>query len=44
MTDGDFDVIAEVTRLIDEWCGRRELRALALLLPASHFNTGLTDG
>lgn len=42
--EGDFDVVDEIPRLIDNWCGRRELRALALLLPAWHFNTGLTDG
>jgi hypothetical protein len=30
-------------RLIDAWCERRELRPLALLLPAYTSNAGLTD-
>ena len=32
-----------LARLIDAWCERRELRPLALLLPAYTSNTGLTD-
>lgn len=31
-------------RLIDAWCDRRELKHLALLLPAYTSNFGLTDG
>jgi hypothetical protein len=40
----DSDVLTDVSRLIDHWCDRRELRALARLLPAWLANDGLTDG
>jgi hypothetical protein len=40
----DNDVLADVSGLIDAWCDRRELRALARLLPAWLANDGLTDG
>lgn len=40
----DDDVLTEVSKLIDAWCDRRELRALARLLPAWLANNGLTDG
>ena len=30
-------------RLIDAWCERRDIRPLALLLPAYTSNAGLTD-
>ena len=36
-----FDVL---DRLIDEWCKRREVGALATLLPAYVAFNGLTDG
>jgi len=32
-----------LARLIDGWCERRELRPLAMLLPAYTGNAGLTD-
>lgn len=38
------DVLTDVSTLIDAWCDRRELRALARLLPAWLANNGLTDG
>ena len=38
------DVNAEIRQLVDRWCDRRELRALASLLPAWLANNGLTDG
>jgi len=38
------DVLTDVSMLIDAWCDRRELRALAQLLPAWVANNGLTDG
>ncbi len=38
------DLIRDVSRLIDAWCDRRELRGLAGLLPAWLSNNGLTDG
>ena len=44
MLGDGYDVFGEVTNLIDEWCDRRELRALARLLPAWLSNDGLTDG
>jgi hypothetical protein len=34
----------KVAKLVDEWCARRELGALAGLLPAWLSNNGLTDG
>jgi hypothetical protein len=34
----------EIRELVDRWCERRELSALALLLPAWLGNNGLTDG
>jgi hypothetical protein len=44
VTEHDFDLLVEVSGLIDAWCDRRELRALARLLPAWLANNGLTDG
>ena len=44
MSDGDDDILTEVSKLIDAWCDRRELRSLARLLPAWLANNGLTDG
>jgi hypothetical protein len=38
------DVNAEIRRLVEVWCDRRELAALASLLPAWLANNGLTDG
>ena len=38
------EVVERVSTLIDAWCDRRELEALARLLPAWTSNTGLTDG
>jgi hypothetical protein len=43
VTEHDFDLLVEVSGLIDAWCDRRELRALARLLPAWLVNNGLTD-
>jgi hypothetical protein len=43
VTEHDFDLLVEVSGLIDAWCDRRELRALARLLPAWLANNGLTD-
>jgi hypothetical protein len=34
----------EIRELVDRWCERRELAALASLLPAWLANNGLTDG
>ena len=33
-----------ISRLVDRWCDRRELRALAYVLPGWTDNNGLTDG
>jgi hypothetical protein len=33
-----------LARLTDAWCERRELRPLALILPAYTANNGSTDG
>jgi hypothetical protein len=41
---GEIDVLNEVSRLIDAWCDRRELKLLATLLPSWLSNNGLTDG
>ena len=38
------DLIRDMSKLIDAWCDRRELRGLALFLPAWLANNGLTDG
>jgi hypothetical protein len=38
------DVNRSLRGLIDKWCDRRELGALATLLPAFTANNGLTDG
>ena len=38
------DPNTEIRSLIDRWCDRKELRALARLLPAWLANNGLTDG
>jgi hypothetical protein len=40
----DHPVNGPLQRLIDAWCERRDLRHLALLLPAYTSNSGLTDG
>lgn len=40
----ELDVNAEIRQLVDRWCDRRELAALASLLPAWLSNNGLTDG
>jgi len=42
VTEG-FDVLVEVSQLIDGWCDRRDLRALGRLLPAWLANGGSTD-
>lgn len=34
----------EIRTLVDRWCERKELGALASLLPAWLANNGLTDG
>ncbi|HEX4142398.1 MAG TPA: hypothetical protein VHY91_02520 [Pirellulales bacterium] len=34
----------EIRGLVDRWCERRELAALASLLPAWLYNDGLTTG
>ena len=33
-----------ISDLVDDWCDRRELRALSYVLPAWTGNNGLTDG
>jgi hypothetical protein len=38
------EVEDRLSSLIDLWCDRRNLEALARLLPAWTSNTGLTDG
>jgi hypothetical protein len=44
MTDpGDDPVNGPLRRLIETWCDRRDLRHLAILLPAYTSNCGLTD-
>lgn len=42
MTSSDPNKVIE--QLINDWCSRRELRALSDLLPAWLANNGLTDG
>ncbi len=42
-TEPEHPVNGPLERLIDTWCERRELRPLALLLPAYTSNAGLTD-
>jgi len=39
----DHPVNGPLNALIEAWCDRRDLRPLALLLPASTANAGLTD-
>lgn len=39
----EHPVNGPLERLIDAWCERRDLRSLALLLPAHTSNAGLTD-
>ena len=41
MSDDPNQIVSE---LIDRWCDRRELQALAKVLPAFTGNNGLTDG
>jgi hypothetical protein len=36
-------VTEPIGRLVDQWCTRRELRPLAILLPAWTANGGMTD-
>ena len=40
----EHPVNAPIARLVDAWCGRRDLGPLAMLLPAYVSNNGLTDG
>jgi hypothetical protein len=40
----EHPVNGPLSRLIDAWCDRRELGALAEMLPAYTSNNGLTDG
>ncbi len=40
----DHPVNGPLNALIEAWCDRRDLRPLALLLPACTSNFGLTDG
>lgn len=40
----EHPVNGRIARLIDEWCERRALGPLAVLLPAYTSNNGLTDG
>ena len=42
--DDEHPVNGQLARLVDGWCERRELGALAVLLPAYTSNNGLTDG
>jgi hypothetical protein len=42
--DVEHPINDPIRRLIDEWCDRRELGALATVLPAFISNNGLTDG
>lgn len=42
--DEDDPIYEPVRRLIEAWCDRRDLQALATLLPAYTANNGLTDG
>lgn len=42
-SEPDHPVNSPLNQLIDAWCERRELRPLALLLPAYVSNAGLTD-
>jgi hypothetical protein len=42
-TTEEHPVNGPLERLIDNWCERRDLRPLALLLPAYTSNAGLTD-
>lgn len=42
--DDEHPVNGPLARLIDVWCERGELGALAVLLPAYTSNNGLTDG
>jgi hypothetical protein len=45
VTDAEeHPVNGPLERLIDAWCERRDLRPLAILLPAYTSNNGLTDG
>ena len=41
--DADY-VNQQIEALVNKWCDRRELAALATLLPAWVHNYGLTDG
>ena len=43
--DAEMDEVnRSLGELIDKWCDRRELLALATILPAFTANNGLTDG
>jgi hypothetical protein len=44
VTEPGFDLIVEVSGLLDAWCDRRELRPLGRLLPAWLANDGSTGG
>lgn len=41
--DPEDPVSGPLSRLVDEWCERRDLSALARILPAYTSNFGLTD-
>lgn len=41
--DPEDAVHGRLSRLVDQWCERRDLRALARILPAYTANVGLTD-
>jgi hypothetical protein len=44
MTDAaEHPVNGPLLRMIEAWCDRRDLRHLAILLPAYTSNAGLTD-
>ena len=40
----EHPVNGPLARLIDDWCDRRDLGPLSVLLPAYTSNNGLTDG
>jgi hypothetical protein len=43
-TAEEHPVNGPISRLVDAWCERRDLGALAVILPAYTSNNGLTDG
>ena len=42
--DAEHPIYGPLRVLVDRWCERRDLGALATLLPAYLSNNGLTDG